>query len=144
MNWTEALTACGFRGGPRKENYCLERGELYWTVTVIPLWPDDKRFMASLTQGDGSDPHRQEMARVESDTANDAFRRLLLEKVGPGEVSVFAFIGAERTAKSVIGAMVVGARLADALRAVKENQGDEPARKQPDPNVVEWIKQRLS
>jgi hypothetical protein len=58
----------------------------------------------------------------------------LFEKVGPGGDSVCSFIGAERTLKTV---MVAGALsvLCDA-----ENQGDEPDRKQPDPNVVEWIK----
>lgn len=138
MNWTEALTACGFLGDPRKENYYFEHGDLFWKVMVIPLWSDKGRFKAALSQGCGSESNCHEIARAEGDTADRAFMALLNEKVGPGGVSVFAFIGAERTAKVVLNAAF------QVLRAVKENQGDEPARKQPDPNVAEWIKERLS
>lgn len=119
MNWKTALTACGFRGDPREENYYFERGELYWSVSVIPMWPDRGRFIAYMTQGEISAAHGAEMARVEGETADAAFRALLNEKVGPGGVSVFQFIGAERTARVVLNAAF------QVLRAAKENQGDE-------------------
>ena len=117
MNWTEALTMCGFRpaaGGEMRKD--TTRDGWVWTMRVVQV--ENDTFAASLVYEELAGV-RVCLATAEGDTANEAFRRLLLEKVGPGEVSVFAFIGAERTAKIVLNAAF------QVLRAAKENQGDE-------------------
>jgi hypothetical protein len=103
MNWTEALTACGFTSDAKNEHgdpnggvYHLVRGRLCWTVAIYSHWRDE-RYTATLEQSVISEARAAEMARAEADTADRAFMALLNEKVGPGGVRVFSFIGADRS-----------------------------------------------
>jgi hypothetical protein len=95
MNWTEALTAYGFRpaaGGEMRKG--TTRGGWVWTMRVVQV--ENGTFASSLVYEELAGVHVC-LATAEGDTADRAFMALLNEKVGPGGVSVFAFIGAERS-----------------------------------------------